>query len=181
MARLILTAFITLDGVIEEPQTFSSEFHSDDTDAYNHDVLYAADTLLLGRVTYEGFAASWPHVTDEQGFAERLNGMRKVVVSSTLESASWNNSVIVSDDVVAEVQALRDADGGDVLVWGSSTLAQFLIANDLVDGYELLVCPVALGGGRKLFPEDGVKRALRRDAVTPLGGGMTAVRLAPAA
>jgi dihydrofolate reductase len=180
MARIIVTSFITLDGVIEAPETFSFDFQSDDTDAYNREVLFGADTLLLGRVTYTGFAGAWPEMKDEAGFADRMNSMRKVVVSSTLESADWNNSTIVSGDIARAVQELRDADGQDVLVWGSSTLAQFLIANDLVDGYELLVCPVAKGGGKRLFPEDGIKRKLRRTAVTPLSGGMTAVRLEPA-
>lgn len=181
MANLIVTAFITLDGNVESPHEWSFAFQSEDTGEYNNKVLFDSDTMLLGRVTYEGFAAAWPGRTDEDGFADKFNSMPKVVVSTTLETADWQNSTIVRDDVVAAVQALKDAGDGDVLVWGSPTLVQFLIANDLVDAFELLMCPVLSGGGgKKLFADNGTLRKLERVEVTPLSGGMTALRLRPA-
>ena len=179
MGNVVITSFITLDGVIESPEKWSFDYQSEDTGAYNQKVLFAADVMLLGRITYEGFAEAWPGREDEAGFAEKMNGMRKVVVSTTLESPEWNNTTVASGDLAETVATLKAETDGDILVWGSATLAQALIERDLVDAYELLANPVIAGGGKSLYGQDGTKRALRRADATVLSGGMTALRLEP--
>jgi dihydrofolate reductase len=121
------------------------------------------DALLLGRVTYEGFAAAWPSMTDEVGFAEKMNSMPKYVVSGTLRDPQWNNSTVLSGDLAQEIAALKQAPGGDILVAGSRTLAQGLMAHDLIDEYRLMVFPIVLGSGKRLWGEsaDPLVLALR--------------------
>lgn len=180
MRKIVITSFVTLDGVIESPEKWSFDFQSDDTDQHNLDVLLPADDLLLGRVTYEGFAAAWPNMHDESGYADKFNAMRKVVVATTPVDAHWNNTKVVRDDVVAQLRALKQEPGGDILVWGSATLAQTLIQHDLVDAYELLLCPTIVGGGKRLFADDGQRHKLKVAAARTLTGGMVALRLEPA-
>jgi dihydrofolate reductase len=115
--------------------------------------LTSADALLLGRVTCQGFAAAWPSITDEQGFAAKMNSMRKYVVSSSLQKAEWNNSTILRANVVDEISKLKQQPGGDLLVAGSAQLVQTLAEHTLVDEYPLMIYPVVLGGGRRLFGE----------------------------
>jgi len=120
----------------------------------------ASEALLLGRVTYEGFAEAWP--SREGEFADKFNGMRKYVVSGSMESADWNNSVVVRpDELVATVSRLREEPGGDVLVNGSAQLVEALRANDLVDEYRLMVFPTVLGSGKRLFEGGADASALR--------------------
>lgn len=180
MGHITLTAFLSLDGVMQDPHLWSFDYQSTDTGDYNREVLFGAETLLLGRETYEGFAAAWPDREDEEGFADKMNGMKKVVVSSTLASADWQNSELATGDPADVARELAARDDGDILVWGSARLGQALTAAGVVDRYELLVSPVLLGAGKRLFAEDGVKRPLRTAKVTPLSGGMTALRLEPA-
>src|SRR3954453_17035066 len=139
MGKVVVSQFITLDGVAEDPGGaedfdrggWAFEFsRGDEGDKFKLDEVMAADALLLGRVTYEGFAAAWPGRTDDMGFADKMNSMPKYVVSESLESADWNNSHIVRGDVAAEIAKLKEGDGGDILVAGSRTLARFLIAQD---------------------------------------------------
>jgi dihydrofolate reductase len=111
------------------------------------------DALLLGRVTYEGFAAAWPSMTDEVGFAEKMNGMPKFVVSSSLDELEWNNSTLVQGNLGEEVAKLKQRPGGDILVAGSATLVRGLMAEGLVDEYRLMVFPIVLGSGKRLFGE----------------------------
>jgi dihydrofolate reductase len=112
-------------------------------------------------VTYEGFAAAWPERTDDVGFAAKMNEMPKYVVSSTLENPAWNNSTVLCGEVAAAVPALKQQDGGEILVAGSARLVAALMANDLVDEYRLMVFPVVLGGGRRLFAEGSPMLRLR--------------------
>ena len=121
---------------------------------YKLDEVLAAEALLLGRVTYEGFAAAWPSRTNEAGFADKMNSMPKHVVSSTLDELEWQNSTVVRGDVADEVSKLKHEDGGDILVVGSRTLVHGLVKHDLVDEYRLMVFPIILGSGRRLFPDD---------------------------
>src|SRR5215212_8954924 len=132
MGRVVVTEFVSLDGVIEAPGG-GEEFELDE--------LMAADAQLLGRVTYEGFARAWPSMTDEAGFAERMNSMPKYVVSTTLgdDEADWNNSTVIRGDVAGEVLKLKEDVGGDILIAGSAQLVQTLAAHDLVDEYRLMV------------------------------------------
>ena len=177
MGKLTVTAFITLDNVVEEPHRWSGAFQSEDTGHYNQEVLREADAMLLGRVTYEGFAAAWPSRSGDP-FSEKFNSMPKYVVSTTLERADWNNSTIVSDDVVERVRALK-ADQ-NLLVWGSPSLVQFLTDNGLVDEYVLLVSPIVRGKGIKLYRDGGEQYDLKIADATVLGGGMLALRMTPA-
>ncbi|HXD68517.1 MAG TPA: dihydrofolate reductase family protein [Gaiellales bacterium] len=162
MGRIVVSEFVSLDGVIEDPGgsegtpaggwAFRFE-RGADGDAYKLEELRDAEAMLLGRVTYEGFAAAWPSITDEQGFAEKMNGMPKYVVSSTLERADWNSSTILPGDPVAEVTALKARLAGNILVAGSTSLVHTLHDAGLVDEYRLMIYPTVLGGGKRLFRE----------------------------
>ncbi len=160
MTRIVLTEFISLDGVIEEPRwTFQFE-RGPDGGQFKWDELFGSDALLLGRVTYDGFAQAWPNMgTDE--FGKRMNSIPKYVVSSTLTdaAANWGPTTVIRGDVVAEITRLKAQPGGDLLVEGSSQLAQTLIQHSLVDEYRLMLFPIVLGAGKRLFPEEVNERA----------------------
>jgi len=168
MGRIVVTEFVSLDGVMEDPGGsgdfehggWSFEFErGDEGDQFKTDETMDADALLLGRVTYEGFAEAWP--SQEGDYADKLNEMPKYVVSSTLTEPEWNNSTVISGDVADEVAKLRDKHDGDVIVHGSCQLVQELIENELVDELRLMVHPVVLGQGKRLFGETSDKRALK--------------------
>jgi dihydrofolate reductase len=146
------------------------------------DELFAADALLLGRVTYQGFAKAWPSITDDEGFADKMNSMRKYVVSTTLTDAeaTWNNTSVIRGDAVAEIARLKAQPGGDLLVAGSRQLAQTLVERGLVDEYRLMVFPIVLGSGKRLFQDVGtVARLALRDATTA-GSGIVLLTYQPA-
>ena len=152
MSRIVVSQFVTVDGVFEDPGG-SEKFErggwafqferGPEGDKFKLDEVMASEGLLLGRITYEGFAEAWPSRTGE--FADKFNGMRKYVVSSTIGEPDWNNSTVISGNVVEEVSRLREAEGGEILVNGSATLVRTLLENDLVDEYRLMVFPVVLG------------------------------------
>jgi dihydrofolate reductase len=185
MRRIVVSEFVTLDGVMEDPGgaeafdrggwAFQFE-RGPDGDKFKLDEVLEADALLLGRKTYEGFAKAWPTVTDEVGFAEKMNSMPKYVVSSTLESADWNNSTVINGDVVEEVAKL----GGNILVAGSAQLVQTLMDHDLVDEYRLMIYPVLLGSGKRLF-KDGVDQTALQLVETNQTGQVATVVLQRAA
>ncbi len=177
--KLVVTEFMTLDGVIGEPQNWSFPYWSDGTANFKFNELQNTDAHLLGRVTYQGFAAAWPGRTDEQGFADRMNSLPKYVVSTTLKKVEWNNSHIISGNVVDEITKLKHRSGGDLLVAGSATLLQTLIKHDLVDEYRLLMYPIVLGAGIRLFP-DGMAATLRLAESRQMGNGVVLLRYAPA-
>jgi dihydrofolate reductase len=176
MGKLTVTAFTTLDNVAEDPHLWSGAFFSDATGAFNDEVVTASDSMLLGRGTYDGFAAAWPSRAGDP-FADKFNAMPKYVVSTTLERADWNNTTIIADDVPGRVQALRERE--NVLVWGSPALVKTLMEENLVDEYVLLVSPIVRGHGKKLLPEDGTEHTLRIVEPRLLDGGMLAVRMTP--
>ena len=162
MRKLVVSQFITLDGVVEDPGASEKmpgggwAFAYDRGpvgNAFKLDEVMASDALLLGRKTYEGFAAAWPSRTDDAGFADKFNRMPKYVVSSTLADPSWNNSTVLGGDISKEVGALKDQGDGDLLVNGSIQLCRTLFERDLVDELRLMVFPVVLGSGKKLFAE----------------------------
>jgi dihydrofolate reductase len=162
MRKIIVTEFISLDGVIEDPGGAESFEHGgwtrnywdDAIGKFKFDELFASDAQLLGRVTYQGFAAAWPSQSDEAGFADRMNNMPKYVVSTTLANPQWNNSHVIKAHVAQEIANLKQQPGASILVAGSGTLIQTLIQHDLVDEYHLLVYPVVLGSGKRLFHSD---------------------------
>jgi dihydrofolate reductase len=164
MGKLVVTEFVSLDGVFEDPGGSESYEHGgwtfeydrgDDGNKFKLDELMDADVQLLGRVTYEGFAAAWP--SREGPFADKLNNGPKVVVSTTLKEPSWQNTTVVSDDVVGRIAKLKEETDGSILVAGSGTLVATLLGADLVDELRLMVFPTILGRGRRVFP-DGIDR-----------------------
>ncbi len=179
MGRIVVTEFVSLDGVMEDPGGAESYKHGgwtfeinrgDEGDKFKLDEALDADALLLGRVTYEGFAAAWP--SREGEFADKFNGMPKYVVSSTLDQPEWNNSTVLDGDLVEEVTKLKQAPGGDIVVHGSAQLVQALIEHDLVDELRLMVFPVVLGGGKRLFGDTSDKKSLRLTDSKIVGDGV---------
>jgi dihydrofolate reductase len=178
MGRIVVSEFVTLDGVMEDPGgaeaferggwAFQFE-RGADGDRFKLDELMQAEALLLGRVTYEGFAAAWPGRTDDAGFAEKMNGMPKYVVSRTLDHAGWQGSTVLRDDLPAAVARLRDTHAGDILVPGSARLVGALVQHDLVDELRLMVFPVVLGAGKRLFADGAVPRRLAVSSATTSG------------
>jgi dihydrofolate reductase len=151
MRKLVVTEFLSLDGVMENPM-WTFPYWNDQTEKFKSDEADASDALLLGRVTYEGFAAVWTE-RKEDG-AEYFNGIRKYVVSTTLDGAAWNNSVLIKDNIVEEITRLKQQDGKNIVVHGSGRLIQTLIRHDLIDEYRLLVYPLVLGTGQRLFEDE---------------------------
>jgi dihydrofolate reductase len=167
MRKLIITELISLDGVMEAPggepgyphSGWVGELFSDELGAYKFEEQDAADILLLGRVTYESFYGAWPH--REGPMAEKINTMTKYVVSSSaVETSDWQDTTVIGDDVLGRVAALKDGDGGPIIVAGSRTLAQALLSAGLVDQLNLQVFPVILGSGARFYPESPDKLAL---------------------
>ena len=151
MRKLVVSEFVALDGVMENPGwTFA--FESEDRNRYKFDELGAADALLLGRVTYEGFAAAWPNMTQETGeYGQWMNGYPKYVVSETLGELAWNNSALLKGDLTEEVNELKAQEGKDILVFGSAQLVNALHERGLIDEYRLMLFPVTVGSGKRLF------------------------------
>ena len=150
---LAATLFASLDGVVESPEKWSFPFWSDETQQFKVDELRATDALLLGRVTYEGFAAAWPNRKDPDAFADRFNSMPKFVASRTLTKLAWNNSHLVKGDLAAEVSKLKQQPGQDIVIHGSPGLIRSLLPSGLIDEFRLLVYPLVLGRGKRLFDE----------------------------
>lgn len=159
MRTLIASEFTTLDGVMEAPggepthphTGWAFDYHSEELIDYKLAETLAAETLLIGRVTYESFADAWP--AREGAFADKMNTMPKLVASATLADPEWTNTTVIAGDVVGAVRRARDADGGPILLTGSCTLLHTLLEEGLVDELRLMVCPVTIGGGLPVFPE----------------------------
>jgi dihydrofolate reductase len=159
--RLVVSEFLSLDGVMEDPGGAEQSEHGgwtipywcDEVAKFKAEEMLACDGLLLGRITYQGFAAAWPSMTEDQGFA-RMNALPKYVVSATLGTAEWNNSRLLKGNLVQEVTKLKEQPGNDLLVTGSAMLVQELARHNLVDGYRLAIYPVVLGGGKRVFAPD---------------------------
>jgi len=181
MGRIVVTEFVSLDGVMEDPGGAEGYRHGgwtfefdrgSDGDKFKLDELVEADAQLLGRVTYEGFAAAWPSMEDEAGFAEKMNSMPKYVVSSTLEEPSWNNSTVLRGEMAEEVRKLKDEVDGVILVAGSAQLVQGMLEHDLVDELRLMVFPVVLGAGKRPFGEVSEKKTLKLAESRTVGEGI---------
>ena len=182
MRKVVVSEYVSLDGVFEDPGGaekfehggWTRAYWSDDIGKFKFNELFASDALLLGRITYQGFAAAWPAIKDEAGFADRMNNSPKYVVSTTLQKADWNNSQVINDRVAEQIAALKQQSGQDILVFGSAVLLQTLIAHDLVDQYNLLVYPVVLGSGKRLF-KDGHYLTLKLVDTQPFASGVVAL------
>jgi dihydrofolate reductase len=179
LATIAVTEFTSLDGVVEDPGgaedfkysgwTFEID-RGDDGNAFKLDETMASEALLLGRVTYEGFAEAWP--SREGEFADKFNTMPKYVVSSTLKDPDWNNTTVLDGDVVDAVSKLKAVTEGEIAVHGSIQLAQTLLEHDLVDELRLMVFPVVLGQGKRLFGETSDKKPLELAESRPVGDGV---------
>lgn len=189
MGRIVATEFVSLDGVMDDPGGAEDFKHGgwtfeidrgDEGDKFKLDELLEADAQLLGRVTYEGFAATWPTMEDEAGFAERMNSMPKYVFSSTLATADWTNTTILSGDFATEIGKLRQGVDGVILVAGSAQLVQGLVEHDLLDELRLMVFPVLLGSGKRLFGEHPDKKPLRLIDSKTVGAGIEVLTYEPA-
>jgi dihydrofolate reductase len=179
MGQIAVTEFVSLDGVMEDPggsedfkySGWSFEFsRGDDGDRFKLDETMSSEALLLGRVTYEGFADAWP--SREGEFADKFNNMPKYVVSSTLSKPEWTNTTVLDGDLASAVAELRDKHDGDVVVHGSAQLVQWLLDNDLVDELRLMVFPVVLGEGKRIFGPTSDKKPLRLSESRTVGDGV---------
>ncbi|MGA7705966.1 MAG: dihydrofolate reductase family protein [Solirubrobacteraceae bacterium] len=187
MGRIVVSEFVSLDGVMEDPGGAEGFKHGgwtfkfargEEGDRFKVDELTRAGAQLLGRATYEGFAAAWPSM--EGPFADKFNSMPKYVVSKTLQNPEWNNSMVLAGDMPAEVAQLRDRVDGDILLAGSAQLAQGLLEHDLIDELRLMVFPVVLGEGKRLFGAASELKRLQLIDSTVLGDGIAALVYTPA-
>lgn len=180
MRKVIATEYVTLDGVMEEPGQWSFPFWNDEAAQYKSEELFASDALLLGRVTYQGFAAAWPTMTDTGEFGEKMNSMPKYVASTTLEELAWNNSRLINGNVVEEVSALKQQPGQDLLLAGSGVLVHTLMQHDLIDEYRLMVHPIILGSGKRLFRDGGAMKTLKLVETKTFSSGVVVLSYQPA-
>ncbi len=188
MGKLVVTEFITADGVIEAPggdeqppfkhAGWQRPFWNAAGGKFKADELFAADALLLGRKTYDGFAAAWPKMGGDGGFGDRMNSMPKYVASTTLKNPAWNNSHVLGVDLAGEVSKLKASLGGNLLVYGSGNLANALLRAGLVDEIAFLLYPLALGEGRRFF-EPGTNVTLDLIETRAMDLGVTLIRYAP--
>jgi dihydrofolate reductase len=176
MGKIVVSQFVTLDGVMEDPggaEAFERggwafQFDRGEVgDAFKLDEVMASEALLLGRTTYAGFAEAWP--SREGDFADKYNGMQKYVVSSTLDDPAWSNSRVIRGDIAAEIQKLRETAGGDILVNGSAQLVSLLLDRGLIDELRLMLFPIVLGEGKRLFPDGIASSSLQLIESRPAG------------
>lgn len=161
--KLVVSVYSSLDGVVQDPVGMENSglgnwvgpfSRGPEGDAIMHEELWAADIVLMGRTTYEGFAPVWPAIDDPAGFARKINTMRKYVASNTLKEATWTNTSVLSGDVIGAVRNLKAEGGGDLLIYGSAGLVHSLLPHGLVDQVHMLIYPTVLGRGTRLFPAD---------------------------
>jgi len=179
--RVIASEFVSLDGIMEDP-SWTFQFSSEEQIKYIFNELAASDALLLGRVTYEGFAAAWPNMMDQyrgprrvalREYADMMNGYPKHVVSTTLEEPlEWNNSTLTKGNVAEEVSGLKQVPGKDILIFGSGDLVNMLMEHELIDEYRLMIFPVVVGSGKRLFGEGIDQTALKLVDAKSFGSGV---------
>lgn len=174
MGDLIVSSLVSIDGVQHDPQSWVKQYF--DAEAVEKSLvrLQNSEAMLMGRTTYEYFAASWPYAAGP--YPDRINSMQKYVFSSTLESAEWNNTKVVSGDVVSEVTNLKQR-SGDLVIYGFGQLARTLLENDLIDVLEMWINPVVLGVGKPMF-RPGTRKDLRLESVQQRASGVVAIRYA---
>lgn len=175
MSKIVVTEFVSLDGVMEAP-AWSAPYWNDEIARFKAEEQATTEALLLGRVTYQGFAAAWPQ-SDDEG-AAFMNSVPKYVVSTTLDTLEWNNSRLIKDNIVEAITKLKQQEGQDILIYGSAMLVQTLMEHALVDHYRLLVYPVVVGQGKRLFSE-ATSATLKLVQAQPLSGGVVALIYEP--
>jgi dihydrofolate reductase len=191
MRKIVLTEWVTLDGYTSGPSNdmnFVGESFNDEMGKYEDDIVGTADTLVLGRVTYDSFAGSWPYVPDkpdadegEKAYARKLNAMKKIVFSKTLEKAEWSGSTLVRDINPDEIRKWKQEDGKDMLIYGSASIVQQLTNLGLIDEYQILVHPVLQGGGKALFEGVNDKHRLKLVSAQPFSSGVVLLTYQPIA
>jgi dihydrofolate reductase len=178
--RLVATEYLSLDGVFEEPGHWSFPYFDEAAANFKSAELQASDALLLGRRTYEGFAAAWPTMEGTGDFGEKMNSMPKYVVSSTLEKVEWSGAQLIRGDVVAEIRRLKQAPGGDLLLSGSGQLFNATMRENLIDLYRFMVHPIVLGAGARLFDDEADRRELNLVETRVFSKGIVILEYAPA-
>ena len=187
MRKVVVSEFVTLDGVMEDPGGaegfkhggWSFQFSSADQQQFKVEELFKADALLLGRRTYQGFTAAWPTMPGTGAYGERMNSLPKYVVSTTLSDMTWN-AMLLQGDLAEALSRLRQEDGQDILVFGSGQLVQALHARGLIDEYRLMIFPVVLGSGKRLFGETSDKKPMRLVDSKVVGDGVAILIYEPA-
>ena len=182
MRKVIASEYVSLDGVMEAPEKWHFPFLNEEMEKFKFDELFASDALLLGRVTYQIFAGAWPSMTDEEGFADRMNSLPKFVVSTTLQDPlEWNNSTLIKENVAEEISRLKQQPGQDILLYGSGELVHTLMQHDLIDEYRIMVHPVVLGSGKRLFKDGSDTTILRLVGTVTFASGAVVLSYQPAA
>ena len=178
--KLVLSCYTSLDGVMQDPVGMENSGLGNWTGAFDrgpegdnvmHEELMQADIVLLGRTTYDGFAAVWPSVDDQAGFGRKMNSVRKYVASNTMKQAEWANTSVLSGDVASAVRELKSGDGGDILIYGSAGLVHALMPHSVIDEVRMMIYPVVLGRGTRLFPANHAS-TFELKQVKPLGSGI---------
>jgi dihydrofolate reductase len=176
MRKIIASEFLTLDGIMESSEQWQPAYYCDEMGEAIQAQILGSDVMLLGRVTYEIFAAYWPSLTNNEfGIADKLNSMPKFVVSSTLQKAEWNNSLLIKEHVVEAISELKQQPGGNIGITGSATLVHVLMQANLIDEYRLMVHPLMLGSGKRLF-QDGSKANLKLLETRAFSSGVVLLR-----
>lgn len=190
MRRLIAVEFVTVDGVMEAPghdphrdgrNAWALRVASEDVQKFNIEQMFSAHAILLGRATYQIWAAFWPSAPPDEGFADRVNSLPKYVVSTTLKKAEWNNSTLIKGNVADEVSKLKQQPAGDIVIYGSADLVNSLMQHDLIDEYRLMVFPVVLGSGKRLFRDESDTTHLRLVDTRAFSSGVVLLTYQPAA
>ena len=183
MSKVVVSEFVTPDGVMED-LSWTFQFSSEEQEKFKFKELSVSDALLLGRTTYEGFAAAWPNMMDQYEGprrADMMNGYPKHVVSTTLEEPlGWNNSTLIKGNVAEEVTRLKQQPGKDILVFGSGELVNTLMGHDLIDEYRFMVFPIVVGSGKRLFRDVGAQKALKLVETKMFSTGVVVLTYEPA-
>ena len=180
MRKIVAGLFIALDGVVEAPETWHFPYFNDEMGRIVTDQLASTDTMLLGRRTYEEFAAFWPNQGDDVPLASEINGVRKLVASTTLEAVDWQNSELIDGDTADDLRRRKNEPGKDISITGSATLVRSLLAAGVLDELRLLVHPIVVGHGKRLFGADGATVPLRLASSQTLDTGVQYLVYVPA-
>jgi dihydrofolate reductase len=178
--RLVATEYLSLDGVFEEPGRWSGPFFNDEAGQFKWKELQASDALLLGRKTYQGFAAAWPTMPGTGEFGEKMNSMPKYVVSSTLDKFEWAGSKLIIGNLIEEIRKLKQEPGQDLLLSGSAQLFNALAQENLIDLYRFMLHPIILGKGKRLFADGVDRRVLALSETMAFKGGIVILEYVPA-